>query len=92
MKHCLGSMPPCDPHHYRPTIKMASNVVDIELEKPIDISQMIVHECSVKPIETHRGLMFERKSELKAYDGDSGDEIIIQITRISPKRPKIENV
>jgi hypothetical protein len=37
-------------------------------------------------------LMFVRKSELKAYDGDSGDEIIIQITRISPKRPKIENV
>jgi hypothetical protein len=65
---------------------MASNIVGIELSKPIDISEMQVQECSFTPIDTADGLRFERNSEMRTRT-DDGDEIIISITRISQKRP-----
>lgn len=81
-------IPPCEAHHFRPSIKMASSVVGVDLENPIDVSQMTVHECSVLPVKNYRGMVFHRKTELRAFDDD--EEIIIEITRISQKRPKIE--
>jgi hypothetical protein len=77
---------PENAHHFTPTIKAASATVDIDLESPIDISQMDVLECSVMPVGTDRGMKFRREAKLKTFDSN-GEEISITIVRISDKRP-----
>ena len=79
-------------HQLKPDIKTASNTVGIDLEKPINLSEMVVQECSYIPKETYHGMKFHLKTELKGYDinKDTGetDEIFVTIVRISSKRPK----
>lgn len=82
----INDFPTYCPQQFRPNIDSASNTVDIDLNHPIDVSQMEVHKCSVLPIETYVGMRFERKTELRTRDNE-GDAIIITITRISQKRP-----
>lgn len=75
-----------EPHQFSPTIKVASRTIDIDIEQPIDISQMTVHECSVMPVERDNQMKFLRKTELRTFDNE-GELITVTITRLSNKRP-----
>jgi hypothetical protein len=78
----------------RPNLKVASKVTGIDLENPINLSEMEVYECICRPEKTQYGMKFELTAQLKGWDfnTDTGetDEITVTIVRISSKRPKID--
>jgi hypothetical protein len=84
----LGAMPE------QPTkeaqIKIAGVNVGLDLEKPIDVSQMRVVYASNQPVETRCGMKFECLTKLTAeLQNDEGgfDHLEIVIKRLSTKRP-----
>jgi hypothetical protein len=80
-----------EPQHTKPNIKAASETISIDLEKPIDLSQMDVEECSVLPIETFSGMKFHRTTKLRCYL-PNGEELLIVVTLISNSRPQKEKL
>lgn len=74
-----------------PQIKEAGRMIDIDLEKPIDLSQMRVYQVSAETKEINGFYYVIRKSELFAYvindDGDQ-EELTITFELKSQRMPK----
>lgn len=79
--------------HYYPSIKDAGNMVGLDLENPIDCSQMDVYEISSVPrYDDYNGQSrMERKTVLHAFvfnEYGEREELTITFELLSQRRPK----
>lgn len=66
-----------------PDMKLAGQMVSIDLENPIDLSQMTIMEISETPKhDIDSRMMFERKTILHAFVNNNGREEELEITFI----------
>ena len=73
---------PCELKGKYPTMKEAGDMVSLDLEKPIDVSQMNIYNIQAEPLMKDFGQMyFKRTTVLKAFViNDDGDEEELKIT------------
>lgn len=89
---CNIDIPPLPPQREQPDIKMAGKNVGLDIEKPIDISQMRIAFVSYTPRQKKDGRRyFECITELFAdIETETGFEPIkITIVRESQKKPNL---
>jgi hypothetical protein len=90
----LGATEPCGIERSFPSMKLAGQMVGIDLEKPIDCSQMDVREVSAWPDEHiySRQRFFKRTTVLRAFvinEEGEREEIEITFELKSVRLPKI---
>lgn len=88
----LGDMSPCEIPKQEITMKMAGDMVSMDLTKPIDVSQMNIRSLSAMPIEGEFSrLSVERKTILYCYVINDGqrERLTIEFTLDSKRFPKI---
>jgi len=70
-------------------IQTGGKNVGLDLEKPIDLSEMQMHYAAFKPIETYLGMKFECVTKLYTQM-ENGDELEIVIKKTTTKIPDFQ--